>query len=165
MFSSTLSGFLHFFSNSSSLKCSIPFSYISLHFSAIFLALPSLFWGLLFSCLPLEGQSIPTTLDLQWSYPFSVSTASCLLMMPRFIPPVQTLIDSQLLNISTWMYPGPLEFTDLKRSILPTPKLLFVLECLSQLEAPLYSFNKWEAKNLLWALNIRNSRIYSTLLT
>lgn len=71
---------------------------------------------------------------------------------------------------SYWTFPlgctlGPLNSQIWNGSILPTPKLLFVLECLSQLEAPLYSFNKWEAKNLLWALNIRNSRIYSTLLT
>lgn len=142
MFSSNLAGFLCIFSTPSSLKYSIPFPYILLHSSGVFLALTSLFLALLFLCLPLLDQSIPTAFDLlQWPYPFSVLTASHLLVTSRSICPALTLFNSQQTHCH-WAFPfgcpkGTLNSTDLKwRSVFPTPNLLLVLECLSQLVAP-----------------------------
>lgn len=60
-------------------------------------------WGLLFSCLPLEDQYTPTALDLQWPYPFSVLSASHLLIMLRFISLVQILNSQQ--TQSHWTFP------------------------------------------------------------
>lgn len=117
MFSSNLSGFLRFFSTSSSLKCSIPFPYISLHSSA-YLSGPA--FSILGASLLLPAPWRSMYTHCSWSAMIlSFFSFNCLpfadnAQIHLSSPNPQLAADSQSLNISTWMPHGHLEFTDLK---------------------------------------------------